>query len=116
MNEIEEFLSNEITLNKKENWSKLDKTTRISRLNDFAIIYCEKNKLRSEEILTKLQDFLKTKLNQRRLISTKDVVYDLDRQVIASIPNLVFVNDNFVLNRNDKRTSTVKSLTPSKKN
>ena len=116
MNEIEQFLSNEITLNKKENWSKLDKTTRISRLNDFAIIYCEKNKLRSEEILTRLQDFLKTKLNQRRLISTKDVVYDLDRQVITSIPNLVFVNDNFVLNRNDKRTSTVKSLTPTKKN
>lgn len=116
MNEIEEFLSNEITLNKKENWSKLDKTTRISRLNDFAIIYCEKNKLRSEELLTKLQDFLKTKLNQRRLISTKDVVYDVDRQVITSIPNLVFVNDNFVLNRNDKRTSTVKSLTPTKKN
>lgn len=116
MNEIEQFLTNEITLNKKENWSKLDKTTRISRLNDFAIIYCEKNKLRSEEILTRLQDFLKTKLNQRRLISTKDVVYDLDRQVITSIPNLVFVNDNFVLNRNDKRTSTVKSLTPTKKN
>ena len=125
MNEIEQLLSEEITLNKKENWNKLDKTVKLSRLNSFAVTFCQKNQMVPEEnihdpenaeIVKTLRLFLKTKLNQRRLLSTKEVIYDVDKQCITSIPCLVHVNNNFVLKRNDKRTSTVKSLTPTKKN
>jgi len=125
MNDIQELLSEEITLNKKENWNKLDKTAKLSRLNSFSLTYCQKNQLIGEndlgdpenaEIVKTLRIFLKTKLNQKRLVTTKDVVYDVDKQSITSIPCLVYTNDTFVLKRNDKRTSTVKSLTPTKKN
>lgn len=125
MNEIEQLLSEEIKLNKKENWNKLDKTAKIGRLNNFALSYCQKNQLINEseistpeesEIVKILRTFLKTKLNQKRLLTTKEVIYDVDKQSITSIPCLVYVNNTFVLKRNDKRTSTVKSLTPTKKN
>ena len=127
MNEIEQLLSQEITLNKKENWNKLDKTAKLTRLNNFALTYCQKqqligmedkdnNDLDNTEIVKTLRTFLKTKLNQRRLVSTKDVLYDIDKQCITSIPCLVYVNNNFILKRNEKRSSTVKSLTPTKKN
>jgi hypothetical protein len=125
MNEIEKLLSEELTLNKKENWNKLDKTAKLNRINSFALTYCQKNQMVPEDdvldpensdIVKTLRTFLKTKLNQRRLVSTKDVTYDIDKQCITSIPSLVYTNDNFVLKRNDKRTSTVKSLTPTRKN
>ena len=125
MNEIEQLLSEEIKLNKKENWNKLDKTAKITRLNNFSLSYCQKNQLITEseistpeesEIVKILRTFLKTKLNQKRLLTTKEVIYDVDKQSITSIPCLVYVNNTFVLKRNDKRTSTVKSLTPTKKN
>ena len=35
--------------------------------------------------------------------------------ILTDIPNLIFVNDTFILQRNEKRHSTVKSLTPTKK-
>jgi hypothetical protein len=125
MNDIDQLLSEEIKLNKKENWNKLDKTAKITRLNNFALSYCQKNQLivdneiltpDSAEIVKTLRVFLKSKLNQKRLLTTKDVIYDVDKQSISSIPCLVYVNNTFVLKRNDKRTSTVKSLTPTKKN
>jgi hypothetical protein len=114
MNEITQALEEEITLNKKESWNKLDKTIKLKKLNDYAIIYCKNNNY--EHITTKLSVFFKTKLNQRRLTTNKDVIYDIEKMVITDIPNLEYINDMFVLKRNDKRHSTMKSLTPTKKN
>jgi hypothetical protein len=115
MNEIAQFLEEEIKLNKKENWNKLDKTIKLKKLNDFAISYCKKHNY-AEDICATLRDFLKQKLNQRRLTTNKDLLYDAEKMHIVDIPTLVYINDTFILNRNDKRHSTVKSLTPTKKN
>jgi len=115
MNEIAQFLEEEIKLNKKENWNKLDKTIKLKKLNDFATSYCKKHNY-AEDICATLCDFLKQKLNQRRLTTNKDVLYDAEKMHIVDIPSLVYINDTFILNRNDKRHSTVKSLTPTKKN
>ena len=113
MNKLEEMLNNEIKLNKKETWSKLDKTMKISKFNIFANEYCKNNNLNDDEV-NKLQLFLKNKLNQRRLMTNKEVNYDIDKQIILLIPNLIYNDNQFILKRNDKRRSTVKSLTPSK--
>ena len=115
MNEITQVLEEEIKLNKKEGWSKLDKTVKLRKLNDYANAYCKKNNL-SEDLVTILKVFLKAKLNQKRLSTNKDVCYDINKMVLTDIPNLIFVNDTFILQRNEKRHSTVKSLTPTKKN
>lgn len=115
MNEITQVLEQEIRLNKKESWSKLDKTVKLKKLMEFAEVYGKKNDL-SSDIITHLKTFLKTKLNQKRLVTNKDLSYDVNKMIITEIPNLVMVNDTFVLQRSDKRHSTVKSLTPTKKN
>jgi hypothetical protein len=116
MNEITQVLEQEIKLNKKETWNKLDKTIKLKKLSEYASLYCKKNNLNDNFYNNKLESFLKQKLNQRRLVTNKDVVYDVDKMVLTDIPGLIFVNDTFVLQRNDKRHSTVKSLTPTKKN
>lgn len=114
MNELSEYLDYEIKLNKKENWNKLDKTVKLKKLNQFASNYCKKHNY-DAIISSKLSDFLKQKLNQRRLTTNKDVVYDINKMLIIDIPSLVYINETFILNRNDTRHSTVKSLTPTKK-
>ena len=114
MNEIAQFLEHDIKLNKKETWNKLDKTIKLKKLNEFAVSYCKKH-CYEKDVTQKLTVFLKQKLNQRRLTTNKDVVYDIEKMQITDIPNLVYVNNTFILNRNDKRHSTVKSLTPTKK-
>ena len=113
MNEITQVLEDEIKLNKKESWNKLDKTVKLSKLADYAKYYVMKHEL-DESLISKLSLFLKSKLNQRRLTTNKDVVYDIEKMILTDIPNLLYVNDTFVLERNDKRNSTVKSLTPTK--
>lgn len=113
MNEITQVLEDEIILNKKESWNKLDKTVKLSKLADYAKYYVMKYEL-DESLISKLSLFLKSKLNQKRLTTNKDVIYDIEKMILTDIPNLVYVNETFVLERNDKRTSTVKSLTPTK--
>ena len=115
MNEITQALEQEIKLNKKETWSKLDKTVKIKKLCEFSDLYGSKNNL-SVDMIVVLKTFLKTKLNQRRLVTNKDLIYDINKMMITEIPNLVMINDTFILQRNEKRHSTVKSLTPTKKN
>ena len=115
MNELAQFLEEEIKLNKKETWNKLDKTIKLKKLGEYAINYCKKQNF-DEHVCEQLKEFLKQKLNQRRLTTNKDVIYDVEKMQIVDIPNLIYINDNFILNRNDKRHSTVKSLTPTKKN
>ena len=115
MNDITQALEQEIKLNKKETWNKLDKTMKVRKLTNYAAVYCKKNNL-SDDYSDRLETFLKLKLNQRRLLTNKDVMYDVDKMVITDIPNLVISNDSFILQRNEKRHSTVKSLTPTKKN
>jgi hypothetical protein len=116
MNEITVMLDEEIKLNKKENWSKLDKTMKLKRLYDYADAYCSKNNLADELTLVTLKNFLKSKLNQRRFNTNKDLIYDTNKMIIDNIPNLIYDEGVFILTRNDGRHSTVKCLTPTKKN
>jgi len=116
MNEISMLLDQEIKLNKKETWNKLDKTMKLKRLNEYAGVFCKKNNIDDEIKIKKLKEFLKQKLNQRRFNTTKEVVYDMEKSIIINIPNLIYVNNIFILERHDNRHSTVKCLTPTKKN
>jgi hypothetical protein len=112
MEDLEKMLNAEITLNKKEPWNKLDKTRKLNRLNTYAKVYCNNNNI---ENVNKLQTFLRNKLNQKRLLNCKEVIYDTIKQQITDIPSLIYTNNTFVLKRYEKRHPTTKSLTPSKK-
>jgi len=108
------ILNNDIIENAKLTWSKLNKTQKIQKLNDYSEKYCKENNILNK--VGKLKGYLKSKLEQKRLLTVKEVEYDKEESAIINIPNLIIINDNFILKRCEKRNSTLKSLTPAKKN
>jgi hypothetical protein len=109
---IDNILENEKQQNIKDTWNKLDKTVKIQKLTMYATKYCDENKsdLYDTDILIK---FFKSSLENNKLQKKKDIVYDNDFHKIISIPSLVFQVNCFILkNLDNKRVSTLKSLTP----
>ena len=101
---IEQALSAECKINKKEPWSKLDKTVKLQKLSDYV------DKLGSEQNLSTIEkshlnDYLIHSINRNRLIRTKEVLYDKENETIKNIPFLIF-NTN-------TRKFTLKKLTKS---
>ena len=110
---INDFLNKEKSLNTKEVWNKLNKTTKIKLLYEFAEKHGSVNELTNIQIKS-LKSYLKNCLERKQLQNIKDVVYNKEEQVIISIPNLQFKDKKFTLKRNERRPSTLKSLGPIK--
>ena len=107
---IDEFLEAENAISRKESWSRLNKTIKLDKLNAWSDTYSRDNKL-DEHVKNNLKTFLKVSLDRNKLQKVKDVIYDKDTQKIVNIPNLTLNSNNkFILKRNDKRVSTLKSL------
>ena len=106
---LERILDNETNNNKKETWSKLNKTTKIIKLNNYADKLGEQNEM-SEADIQNFKKYLGRALERKRLISAKEVMYDNVEGEIVNIPCLIFSNRKFTLKRLEKRVSTLKSL------
>ena len=126
---IESYLENERAVNNTEPWGKLDKTVKISKILAFAKSYIEVNKLPESES-SNLVAFLISCIDHKKIVKTKDVVYDKTSGKIVSIPVLTHVattstssdatantstTTKFTLLRCDKRQSTLKSLSVTKR-
>jgi hypothetical protein len=101
---------------KSEQWTKLGKTTKIQLLHEYAERYGNDNKIPMKEIRN-LKAFFTESLNKGKLSKNKDISYIKETQHITSIPGLHFNIDkkSFTLRITDnKRVSTLKSLTPKK--
>ena len=112
---ITNFLESESSANKKESWCRLDKTQKINRLN----IYSEKLKVKynlTDNEFTNLRKYFIRCLDRKNLSKTKDIIYNKENNEIDNIPHLCFNEDtrSFILKKDDKHVSTVKSL-PDKK-
>lgn len=115
-NTLDSLLEKEKQQNKTEHWNKIDKTVKTQLLHSFAEKYGHDHKLPMKE-MKNLKLFFTESLNRGKLQKNKDVNYDKDNQLIISIPALYFNNDkkHFTLRIVDnKRVSTLKSLTPKK--
>ena len=115
--DIDSFLEKERTHNKEEQWAKLDKSMKISKITIFVESYSTENNL-NEKDKTFLHDFLLYCLEQKKLTKTKDVVYDKVNGTITSIPCLLYtptLGKKFTLKRCEKRPSTLSSLAPKSK-
>ena len=115
-NTLDSLLEKEKQQNKTEHWNKIDKTVKTQLLHSFAEKYGHDHKLPMKEIKN-LKLFFSECLNRGKLQKNKDVNYDKDNQLVISIPALYFNNDkkHFTLRIVDnKRVSTLKSLTPKK--
>jgi hypothetical protein len=112
---LDKFLENEKNNSKVEPWSKLDKTIKVKKLQDFAERYVNEKKLNDEESQI-LNLFFKDCLDKKRLARVKDVIYDKTTGIIKDIPALHFnkQNKHFTLKNLEKRVATQKSLQPKK--
>ena len=115
LNNLDAFLEAEKAMNKKESWSRLDKTVKLEKLFEWSERFCIEKKW-SDVTKNQLKNFLKLSLDKKQLQRVKDVIYDKENSKILGIPNLQFNNRKFTLKRNEKRVSTVKSLGGGKKN
>lgn len=115
--DIDSFLEKERTQNKEDQWAKLDKSMKISKITTFVESYSSENNL-NEKDKTFLHDFLLYCLDQKKFTKTKDVVYDKVTGTITSIPCLLYTPTlvkKFTLKRCEKRPSTLSSLAPKSK-
>ena len=109
---LDQFLENEKLHNAKEPWCKLNKTTKITKFQEFVDNYATEHHL-SEEESDRLLVFLKECIDQKKLVKVKEVVYDRDTGRIREIPSLVYLaaEKRFFLNRTtEKRVATLKCL------
>ena len=113
--QISIMLDKEIKQNRAEPWSKLNKATKIIKIKNYSKNYKNDKNITDDE--KDLEKYLIDAMNRKRLTSIKDVTYDKETGVIKSIPSLIFNQSTrkFTLKRNDKRTSTIKHLTPDTK-
>ena len=115
---VEAFLENELNANKKEIWIKINKTQKIAKLNVFVEeIAKDKFELTDEEI-NKLKIYLIKALDRKNLLKSKEVIYNKETGAIENIPYLFFQPESrgFILKKDEKHVSTVKSLPPDKRN
>lgn len=112
-NEKLKIIESNMLLSDGKGWTKLSKTEKLVKFNEFAITYCKERAM--EEKTEELEKFLKKKLDQKRLISVKELEYNADEGIIKSIYGLEYVDEKFILLRAEKRSSTLKSLAPKKK-
>lgn len=113
---LDKFLENEKIINSNEPWSKLDKTAKIKKLTLFADNYKISNNLTDIEYY-KLIVFFRDCLDKKKLQRVKDVNYNKETGEIKDIPGLFYnkPSTHFTLKNLDKRVSTLKGLTPKKK-
>ena len=114
---IDDFLEKERTLNKEDQWVKLDKSMKMKKMSAFVEMYANEHVLCAKDKAA-LCDFLTSSIEQKKLVKTKEVVYDKLTGTIKSIPCLVHCPASvkkFTLKRCEKRQSTLKSLAPKNK-
>ena len=115
---ITSFLENESHANKQESWTRLDKTQKLIRLNNYVDnILREKYNLSENEYLN-TKKYLQKCIERKNLQKTKEVTYNKQDNFIENIPYLQFIESSrtFILKKDDKHISTIKSLPPDKKN
>ena len=116
INTLDQLLEKEKINSKSDPWNKIDKTTKIQLLHSYAERYGVEHKIPAKDIKN-LKTFFTESLNKGKLSKNKDISYIKETQTVSSIPSLFFNSDKraFTLRIVDnKRVSTMKSLTPKK--
>tara|TARA_B110001450_G_scaffold166218_1_gene154948 strand:- start:4842 stop:5447 length:606 start_codon:yes stop_codon:yes gene_type:complete len=116
-NKINSFLVDESNANKAETWTKLNKTQKILRLNNYVetILKTKYNLSNDEVIHTK--NYLQKSIDRKNLSKAKEIVYNKEENFIINIPFFIFNEDTriFILKKDDKHISTVKCLPQDKR-
>jgi len=113
---LDDFLQKEKAQNKSKPWSKLGRSTKLKKLDDFVARFAIEKNINGEE-KKQLHTYLNTSLDRKKLQRVKDVNYDVKTGRIKAIPGLTYNNKKhkFTLRRVDKKKSTLKGLAPKRK-
>lgn len=114
---ISTFLESESHANKQESWTKLDKTQKLMRLNNYVDNILREKHTLSENEMTNAKKYLQKCIERKNLQKTKEITYNKQENFIENIPYLQFIETSrtFILKKDDKHISTVKCLPPDKK-
>ena len=106
---ISNFLEEEKKINSRKPWNKLEKSTKLKKLNEFVLYYSKENSLTPKKS-TELKDYLFVALERKKLQRTKDIVYDTNTGKIKNIPGLDFnkKSNKFTLKRVDRKKKPLK--------
>lgn len=114
---INSFLVDESNANKAETWTKLNKTQKLLRLNNYVeTILKTKYNLSNDEV-SNTKIYLQKSIERKNLSKAKEIVYNKEENFIINIPFLIFNKDTriFILRKDDKHISTVKCLPQDKR-
>ncbi len=105
------MLATESNNNKHNNWNKLGKPEKIKQISNFVVEQASHFGILETE-LGDCKQYLIDSLDKKKLTCVKDINYNKELGKIVCIHNLVFnsTNRRFTFKRNEKRTSTTKSL------
>lgn len=113
---MDKFLEEKQKNQGKDTWTKLDKTTKIKKLNLYVDENYAKTHNLSNELINKCKIFLYEMLEKKKFVKNKDITFDKEKCVITNIPNLNYNSNNktFFLT-SERKVSTLKSLPVLKK-
>ena len=111
LNNIEVLLEKEKVIAKNNSWNKLDKTTKILYLNNYVDSYSKHELTNNEK--TEFKKYLINLINRKQLQKKSDIIYNKKENKISDIPIINFNKETrkFKQKRNDKKNSTLSSLT-----
>lgn len=110
---IEDIMSMDTKNVKSLPWNKLDKSLKLTKINEYLDEFSAFHKL-DEMDISELKQLLKEKLNKKLLHKSKDVIYDVNSDKIKSIPSLVLHNNKYTI-KTIEHVSPLHSLTPKNK-
>lgn len=116
-NKITDYLDNELSANKKETWTKLNKTQKIQHLFAYVDNILKEKYHLDDESCKNTKNYLQKCIERKNLSKAKEIVYNKDKNIIENIPFLFYNEDTktFILKKDDKHISTLKSLPPDKR-
>ena len=114
---IDDFLLNEQKINKNSTWAKLSKMHKVNKLNHFVNENLSQTYNLSECEIQEIKDYLKQRLERKKLTNNKEVLYDKEKQVITNLPGFNFNKQTrkFTLKNHDKKVNSLKNLPNYKK-
>ena len=113
---LDDFLQKEKAQNKSKPLSKLGRSTKLKKLDEFVTQFAIEKEITNIE-KKQLHSYLNTSLDRKKLQRVKDVNYDVKTGRIKAIPGLTYNKNKhkFTLRRVDKKKSTLKGLAPKRK-
>ena len=110
---VDDILEKERHVKRNLIWSRLERSTCITKLNDYANKFGENNNMNEKEIVS-LKKYLIEALNRKKFTKVKDILFDKEQQIILNIHSLVFnkTTRKFTLRRLDRKSSASAALGP----